>query len=131
MEWSLRIPYGDCDQQGVVFNAKYLAYVDDCVDVWFADTFGVGYLDTWEAMVKKATVEWSSPARYRDVLECAPGVDRWGRTSFDVRVDGRVGDRDVFSCTLVYVAVAPGTHRPIPVPDEVREKLSASSSTPA
>ena len=128
MGWSLRIPYGDCDQQGIVFNAKYLAYVDDCVDVWFADALGGGYLDTWEAMVKKATVEWSSPARYRDVLECAACVDRWGTTSFDVRVDGRVGDRHVFTATLVYVCVAPSTHQPMPVPDHVRELLSTPSS---
>ena len=126
--WSLRIPYGDCDQQGIVFNAKYLAYVDDCVDVWFADTFGGGYLQTWEAMVKKATVEWSSPARYRDVLECVACVDRWGTTSFDVRVDGRVGDRHVFTAILVYVCVAPNTHQPMPVPDAVRALLSTPSS---
>ena len=125
--WSLRIPYGDCDQQGIVFNAKYLAYVDDCVDVWFADTFGVGYLESWEAMVKKATVEWSSPARYRDVLACTPRVSRWGNTSFDVTVEGRVGVRDVFTCTLVYVAVAPGTHDPMAVPADVRERLSAAA----
>jgi acyl-CoA thioester hydrolase len=122
--WSLRIPYGDCDQQGVVFNAKYLAYVDDCVDVWFADVDG--YLATWEAMVKKATVEWSSPARYRDVLECTPSVSRWGRTSFDIVVDGRVGDRHVFTAALVYVAVSSGTHEPMPVPDDVRELLSST-----
>ena len=130
MGWNLRIPYGDCDQQGIVFNAKYLAYVDDCVDVWWADTFGDGYLGEWEAMVKKATVEWSSPARYRDVLECTPSVERWGRTSFDVRVDGHVGDRQVFRATLVYVAVAAGSHEPIPVPEVVRARWS-SDSTPA
>ncbi len=131
MGWALRIPYGDCDQQGVVFNAKYLAYVDDAVDVWWIDTLGDDYLDGWEPMVKKATVEWSSPARYRDVLELEPSVERWGRTSFEVRVDGRVGDRHVFTATLVYVAVAPRTHEPMAVPDDVRERLSSSASTSA
>lgn len=129
MGWSLRIPYGDCDQQGVVFNAKFLAYVDDVVDVWFVDALGDSYLGDWEPMVKKATVEWSSPARYRDVLECTPSVERWGRTSFDVRVDGRVGDRHVFTATLVYVAVAPTTHQPVTVPDDVRAKLSSTSTS--
>lgn len=129
MPWSLRIPYGDCDQQGVVFNARYLAYVDDCVDVWWADELGDSYLGEWEAMVKQATVEWSSPARYRDVLECTPSVQRWGRTSFDVRVEGRVGDRHVFTATVVYVAVAARSHEPIAVPDEVRSRLAPSSSS--
>ena len=31
---SLRIRYGECDMQGVVFNANYMAYVDDAVDTW-------------------------------------------------------------------------------------------------
>lgn len=132
--WSLRVPYGDCDQQGVVFNARYLAYVDDCVDQWLVDLLGEHYLVDFEVMLKKASVEWSSPARYRDVLALEPAVERWGRTSFDVRVEGRVGDRHVFTATIVYVAVDPSTHTPLEVPDAVRARLSSpssSDSTPA
>ncbi len=126
--WSQRIPYGDCDQQGVVFNAKYLAYVDDCVDRWWSDVLGPEYLGTFDFMLKKATIEWSSPAAYRDQLECRPAVERWGRTSFDVRVDGAVGERPVFTATIVYVSVRPGSHEPVPVPDDIKERLSSSTT---
>lgn len=112
-----------------MFNAKYLAYVDDCVDVWFVDTLGSGYLDTWEMMVKRAAIEWSSPARYRDVLTCSASVSRWGRTSFDVQVTGAVGEREVFIADLVYVSVSPGTHTPVEVPASVRELLSSASAS--
>ena len=77
-------------------------------------------------MLKKATVEWTSPARYRDVLECDAVVDRWGRTSFDVRVDGRVGDRHVFTATIVYVSVDPTTLRAGAVPDDIKAALSST-----
>jgi acyl-CoA thioester hydrolase len=124
MAWSLRVPYGDCDQQGVVFNAKYLAYVDDCVDVWFADELGDDYQGAFDIMLKKATVEWTSPARYRDRLALTPSIARWGTTSFDVRVDGAVGERPVFTATIVYVSVSPADHTPVPVPDAVRARLA-------
>ena len=29
---SIRVRYGECDMQGVVFNAHYLAYVDDALE---------------------------------------------------------------------------------------------------
>ena len=31
----VRIRYGECDMQKVVFNANYLAYIDDATDTWF------------------------------------------------------------------------------------------------
>jgi acyl-CoA thioester hydrolase len=29
--WSAPVRYAECDQQGVVFNANYLAYADEAV----------------------------------------------------------------------------------------------------
>ena len=31
---ALRVRYGECDMQQVVFNANYLAYIDDAIDTW-------------------------------------------------------------------------------------------------
>ena len=31
----IRVRYGECDMQRVVFNAHYMAYCDDAVDTWF------------------------------------------------------------------------------------------------
>ena len=31
---TLRVRYGECDMQRVVFNANYFVYVDDAVDTW-------------------------------------------------------------------------------------------------
>ncbi len=122
----LRVRYGECDMQGVVFNANYLAYVDDALDRWFAtDLHSSGFGDGFDCMVKKATLEWSSPARRGEVLSLVPTVERWGRTSFDVAVDGRVGERPVFTAVLVYVSVTPGGTDPCPVPTEVRALLGS------
>ena len=35
-----RIRYGECDAQGVVYNANYMAYCDHAFDAFLRKTFG-------------------------------------------------------------------------------------------
>ena len=119
-----QIRYGEVDLQGVVFNAHYLAYVDHCVDQWLRSLDVLGGDNAWDIMVKKASVEWFGPAGIGDVLTLRPRVSRWGNTSFDVTVDGAVGERAVFQAVVLYVGVKLGTKEPTPPPDAVRAALS-------
>lgn len=116
----IRVRYGECDMQRIVFNANYLAYCDDAADQWFRSLGVVVEGGTWDMVVKKATVTWAGSARYGDELDIAVGVRRWGRTSFDVGFEGSVGERPVFTAELTYVAIRPGTAEPVPVPDGFR-----------
>ena len=122
----IRIRYNECDVQGVVFNANYLIYVDETLERWFGEVIGPGELDM---MVKKATVEWYSPATHGEVLDLVPAVSRWGNTSYDLTVTGSVGDRRVFTATMVYINVIPGTKTPVPVPDHVKAALATASTS--
>ncbi|WP_280382965.1 acyl-CoA thioesterase [Nocardia wallacei] len=119
----IRVRYGDCDMQGVVFNANYFAFVDDTIDMWLQDALGADYLGGFDYSVKKAAMEWSSPARLREVVELTPEVTRWGRTSFDVAVRLAVGDRAVGRAELVLISIAHDTYEPTPVPEQVRDAL--------
>lgn len=121
----IEVRYGEVDLQGVVFNAHYLAYVDHCIDRWFRSLGLLGSGLGWDMMVKKASVEWFGPAGLGDVLTLVPRVSRWGNTSFDVTVDGSVGDRRVFEAVVLYVGVKMGTTEPMPPPARVRDALSA------
>ncbi len=131
-EQTLRVRYSECDAQGVVFNAHYLAYVDDVMDRWLAEALGrpevSGFTAATESgfdyMVKKVVVEWSSPARHGDELALSAKVVRWGNASFDVAISGTVGDRPIFDATLTGVCVTPGTASPARVPEEIRQRLS-------
>jgi acyl-CoA thioester hydrolase len=116
----IRVRYNECDVQGVVFNANYLVYVDETLDRWITDTLGEDAIDM---VVQKATVEWHGPARRGELLELVPRIVRWGNTSYDMVVEGSVGDRRVFTATMVYINVVPGTKTPTPVPDHVRAAL--------
>ena len=120
----IRIRYGECDMQKVVFNANYLAYCDDAAESWLQS---VGLTDIteygWDFMLKKATIEWAGAATVHETIEIAVAATRWGNTSFDVGFEGSVEGRPVFSCSITYVGVKAGTRETMPPPPEVRTLL--------
>jgi acyl-CoA thioester hydrolase len=117
---SIRVRYGECDMQGVVFNAHYLAYCDDAVDTWFRTAVPDGMESVgYDVMLVKAVIEWHRPARLMDLIEMELHISRRGRTSFDVTVAGTVGDLATFSAVITYVGVVHGTTEPVSPPDSV------------
>lgn len=122
----IRPRYGEIDMQRVVFNAHYLAYCDDAADSWFR-AIGAGLEDDWwDVMLKRADITWHGATRWGETLTLDVGVDRWGTTSFDVRFDGTVAGRPVFTALITYVAVKTGTTEPVPVPDDFRAAADAA-----
>jgi acyl-CoA thioester hydrolase len=120
----VRIRYQEVDMQQVVFNAHYLAYVDDTMAMWLHEAFGWdGSDDHFDWMLVKAVVEWQGSATYGEHLDVDAWVGRWGTTSFDVAFTGAVGDRPVFTATITYVCITPGTKTKLPVPPEVKAAL--------
>ena len=120
----VRIRYGECDMQRVVFNAHYLAYCDDAADWWFRSLGALLETGEWDVMVKKATITWDGAAKVHDDLAIAVSVSRWGNSSFDVRFDGTVEGAPVFTADLTYVAVVTGTTQTVPVPAAFRAAAS-------
>src|SRR5688572_21983163 len=120
----VRIRYGECDMQRVVFNANYLAYCDDAADWWFRSLGALLEGGDWDVMVKAATITWQGGAKVHDDLAIAVSVSRWGNTSFDVRFDGTVEGAPIFTADLTYVAVVTGTTDTVTVPDSFRAAAS-------
>jgi acyl-CoA thioester hydrolase len=124
----IRVRYGECDMQKVVFNANYLAYCDDAVDTWFRAALtpdGEGFETLgFDFMLKTATIEWHAPLTFGETADLACSIGRWGNASFDVVIDGSAGGERRFGATITYVSVVPGTNTPSRVPDAVRAALS-------
>jgi acyl-CoA thioester hydrolase len=119
----VRVRYGEVDMQRVVFNAHYLAYCDDATESWL-QALGVNVFDHgWDFMLKRATIEWQGTATVHEVIDIGVGIDRWGTTSFEVGFNGRVGERQVFRCTITYVGVSAGTRDKMAVPAHLRAVL--------
>ena len=130
---TLRVRYGECDMQRVVFNANYFVYCDDAVDTWtrFAladelkkvgtstDLHAVGF----DFMLKTTQLTWHSPVKFGDTLDMKCEVSRWGNSSFDVWINGQVVGDSRFDAVITYVSVDPTTQRPAPIPAFVRDAL--------
>src|SRR5918995_3562136 len=115
----LRVRYGEVDMQGHVFNAHYLAFVDDTLNAWLRKALGDYQAAGFDMVLKSATLTWHSGSGFDDLLAIDVEVRRWGTTSFDVGYEGSVGERPVFSAVVTYISVTPGTTTPAPVPDAV------------
>jgi acyl-CoA thioester hydrolase len=123
----LRVRYGECDAQKVVFNARWGDYIDLAVSEFlrtlgFGDALGSGELDY---QLVKQTVEWKSPARFDDVLEVRVQTHRVGTTSFTIGCEFRRADREALlaSAETVYVRVEANSLEKIPVSPMLRAAL--------
>ena len=130
---TLRVRYGECDMQRVVFNANYFVYCDDAVDTWtrFAladelkqsgtstDLHAIGF----DFMLKTTQLTWHSPVKFGDTLDMNCEVSRWGNSSFDVAINGSVDGDSRFDAVITYVSVDPVTQMPTPIPDIVKKSL--------
>ena len=130
--WSSPVRYAEADQQGIVFNAHYLTWADEACTAWFAGV-GLPYaallargLDT---RVVASSLEWSSSARYGDVVELDVGCERIGGTSFVLASAVRVGDQTCCTVRTTYVLVDEDA-RPVRVPDDLRARWATAPVAP-
>ena len=126
----IEVRYGEVDLQRVVFNAHYLAYIDDAMDHWMrrldANFESLG----WDFMLKRADLVWAGGAGLGDTIVVDSRIASWGRTSFVVRHELSVGPSVVLTADVTYVGVEPGTTRPIPPPDAIRRHLGDTEPAP-
>jgi len=123
----IRVRYGECDAQKVVFNTRYAEYVDVSVNellraAGLHQQFVFGELDF---QLVKQTIEWKAPARFDQVLELSVTTTRLGTTSFTLFTEFRIaGDaRVIVTIETVYVLVDAKTLAKTPLPDDVRAAL--------
>jgi acyl-CoA thioester hydrolase len=130
----LRVRYGECDPQGIVFNANYLLYFDVAfTELWRAA------IGPWQEMVARgvdavvaeANLRFRAPARYDDELALAARVTRLGRSAITTEIDVMRGSELLVAGRLRHVCVATDTWRKTDVPDWVRSGLSRFASTDA
>ncbi len=122
----LRVRYGECDPQGIVFNANYLLYFDVAfTELWRAS------VGPWQEMVARgidavvaeASLSFRAPARFDDELELRAQITRLGRTAITTAIDV-VRDRELLVAgRLRHVCVATDTWKKTEVPDWVRRGL--------
>jgi acyl-CoA thioester hydrolase len=125
----VRVRYGECDQQGVVFNARYLDYADLAItEYWRAVGFRFSGGEAMEFHVARAEVDFKAPIYPDEMIDLWVRTERIGNSSMKVLVeihgvhqDERADLRSVI--TEVYVHVDLALHKPQPIPDDVKRKF--------
>ena len=130
---ALRVRYGECDQQGVVFNAHYLAYFDTSITELWRAAFG-GYGSMLERgidmVVAEAQLQFRAPARFDDELTLTIEVARLGTTSMVTEhLIGR-GSTELVRGSLRHVFVDRQTLAKAPIPDWLRSGLAPWTAAP-
>jgi acyl-CoA thioester hydrolase len=125
----LRVRYGECDAQKVVFNARYGDYVDLATGEFFralgyGEAIASGEVDF---QLVKQTFEWKAPARFDQVLEVSVSTKHLGNTSFtlaaEFRVAGHHDEHVIATAETLYVLVQPHTLTKMAIPAPLRAAM--------
>jgi acyl-CoA thioester hydrolase len=127
----LRVRYGECDAQNVVFNARYADYADIAATEYLRALIGdYRYLQDagFENQVVSMLIDWKSSAVFDDVLALKVHTSHVGNTSFQFtihcsrRVEGEW--LHVADMKLTYVMVKTPDYHKCPVPDLLKNALT-------
>jgi acyl-CoA thioester hydrolase len=122
----LRVRYHECDPQGVVFNANYLAYCDIClVELWREVVEGYAGMAAKgiDVVVAEARVRFLAPLRFDDEFELRLTITDLGTSSMRLEI---VLDRDgqaVAEAELAQVFIDIESGEKISIPAEIRRAL--------
>ncbi len=128
---SLRVRYGECDPQGIVFNANYLLYFDVAfTELWRA---GVGpWLEMtgrgYDAVVAETRLAFRAPARFDDEVGIGLAIARLGRSSIVTTVAVRRNGDLLVEGELRHAVLSTQTWRPVEMPDWIRDGLAPYSA---
>ena len=123
---TLRVRYQECDQQGVVYFARYPEYYDISLTELFREALG-----SYQAMVDGGTdmvvaeqsLRYVGSARFDELIDVEITIDTLGTTSMlSSYAIAREGERLVEgSMRHVFIEVA--TKAKTPIPDDIRAAL--------
>lgn len=122
----LRVRYGECDPQGIVFNANYLLYFDVAFTEMWREAVG-----PWQAMVERGVdavvaetnLRFHEPARFDDELQLRVRIASLGRTALTTEIEVRRDEELLLAGWLRHVCVATDTWSKTEIPGWVRSGL--------
>jgi acyl-CoA thioester hydrolase len=131
---TLRVRYGECDPQGVIFNANWLAYFDVVITELWRELVG-GYTGMVEEgadmMVAEANIRFRGSARFDDEIEFRLSVEGMSNTALSTRIEAWVGEALAVEGGMRHVFVEPRTNTKRPIPDHIRAALTPLIADPA
>ena len=126
-----RVRYSEIDGQGVVFNAHYLTYFDTSITEYFRALGYDQYVDSRKTgidfHVVKSLIEYKAPALFDWELDVGARVARIGNTSlgFELAIFQKGSNEALVTGEIVWVYTDQKSHRPVPIPQSIRDFIAA------
>ena len=121
------VRFADCDPAGIVFFPQYLVMLNTLVEQWFDEGLGVPYAALIGARrtglpTVRLELDFTAVSRHGEHLRQVLAVEKMGRSSLALMIEFhgtelRLRARQVLVCTSLL------THRPVPLPDDVRDAM--------
>ena len=126
-----RVRYSEVDGQKIVFNAHYLTYFDTAITEYFR-ALAYDYMGQVDRIGEdfhtvKTLVVYRKPISFDQEIDVLVRTSRMGRSSltFDLQIYPKGVDDMLASGEVVWVNTDQTTHRSVPVPAELVERLVA------
>ena len=124
----LRVRYAECDAQKVVFNARYVDYIELAMNeftrvIW--DDYNVLLAKGIDNQVVNVDMSWKAPAHFDEVIAITVRPIKVGNSSYTLHFDffNYLSEEILVSAEVVYVMVSTDKHIKMQVPQVMREQF--------
>ena len=130
----VRIVWGDCDEQGIVFYPRYFYWMDSAFQRLLRDA-GQSLRAMREAFgivgipIVEANARFLASATHEEILRIEAEIKRWGDTSLRVEYKGFCADRPIFEGFEARVwlgRASNGNPAPAAIPAAFKKAFAAS-----
>ena len=131
----LRVRWGECDAQGIVFNAQYMNFIEVAQAEYFRNMglrlYSEELRSRFDLATVKATFEFMSPARVDDMLSIYTGVARIGNSSITFNTEMYLEDAEqpCARAEVIYANFDADTGIARRIPDDIRGTFSEFEET--
>ena len=136
-EDEVRVRFAVCNPAGIVYFPRYMDMLNHVVENWFDTALGLPYAGVIGTRriglpTVHLEVDFTAISRHGEMLRRRLAVERMGRSSLNVRLEFYGGDELRLKARQVLVCTSLETHRPIPLPDDIRQAIAPYvAETPA
>lgn len=123
------IRFFHCDPAGIVYYPNYFDMIQSLMEDWFTQSLRIDYADFISNRrlglpTVKIECEFMAPSKIGETITLVPCVKKIGRSSLALRIDALAGEQLRLRAQAVVVTTSLETGRSIPIPPDLRERLT-------